>query len=344
MDRFVVGSGRCGSTLLSRMLDLHPEVTSIFEFFNGLDVTRRFEPSLDGAELVELLSAEQTVVTAALRRGHTAEEVVYPFGREGARYRVEDALPWLCVAMAPRLTEDPDTLFDDLVAWARTRPGASAADHYRALFDWLCARKGTRAWIERSGSSVDYAGALATCFPEARFLHIHRDGPETALSMREHGIYRLPIAMLYDVALPSGSRFSTAGGVDFAAPPEAGDWISEALETRLEPEVFGRYWSDQVERGAQAAIEIGPERFAEIRFEDLIERPTDILAFVADFFRLPVAERWLDEANALVRGRPRRRRPDLENDVGRALDGACLRGREALRAGRESGRVRTAPD
>ena len=102
MDRFVVGSGRCGSTLLSRMLDLHPEVTSIFEFFNGLDVTRRFAPSLGGAELAELLSAEQAVVTAALRRGHTAEEVVYPFGREGARYRVEDALPWLCVAMAPR--------------------------------------------------------------------------------------------------------------------------------------------------------------------------------------------------------------------------------------------------
>ena len=342
MDRFVVGSGRCGSTLLSRMLDLHPEVTSIFEFFNGLDVTRRFAPSLGGAELAELLSAEQAVVTAALRRGHTAEEVVYPFGREGARYRVEDALPWLCVAMAPRLTDDPDTLFDDLVAWARTRPEASAADHYRALFDWLCARKGTRVWIERSGSSVDYAGALATCFPEARFLHIHRDGPETALSMREHGIYRLPIAMLYDVLLPSGRRFSTAEGVDFAAPPDAGDWIFEALETRLEPEVFGRYWSDQVERGARAAAEVGPERFGEISFEALVDRPRETLAFVAAFFELPPEEAWLEAAAALVRGRPPGRRSTLGSDAQRALDDACAPGRAAIRTGREKGIVRTA--
>ena len=37
MDRFIVGTGRCGSTLLSRMLACHPAVCSIFEFFNGLD-------------------------------------------------------------------------------------------------------------------------------------------------------------------------------------------------------------------------------------------------------------------------------------------------------------------
>ena len=344
MDRFVVGSGRCGSTLLSRMLDLHPEVTSVFEFFNGLDVTRRFAPELDGADLAELLAAEQTVVTAALRRGHTAEEVVYPFGAAGARYGPEDALPWLCVAMAPRLTDDPDALFDALIGWARSRPRASAADHYRALFVWLCERQGTRAWIERSGSSVDYAAALAASFPSARFLHIHRDGPETALSMREHGIYRLPVAMLYDVLLPSGRRFSTEGGVDFAAPPEPGDWISEALETRLPPEVFGRYWSDQVERGAQAAAEIGPERFAEISFEALVDRPAETLAFVGAFFELPSDDRWIEAAAALVRGRPPARRPALETEGRRVLDDACAPGREAIRTAREQGFVRTADD
>ena len=42
MDRFVVGTGRCGSTLLSRMLGENRSVLSIFEFFNGLDMTRRF--------------------------------------------------------------------------------------------------------------------------------------------------------------------------------------------------------------------------------------------------------------------------------------------------------------
>ena len=42
MDRFVVGTGRCGSTLLSRMLAEQPQTLSVFEYFNGLDAARRF--------------------------------------------------------------------------------------------------------------------------------------------------------------------------------------------------------------------------------------------------------------------------------------------------------------
>ena len=33
MDRFIVGTGRCGSTLLSRMLAENPTTLSVFEFF-----------------------------------------------------------------------------------------------------------------------------------------------------------------------------------------------------------------------------------------------------------------------------------------------------------------------
>ena len=71
MDRFVVGSGRCGSTLLSRMLALHRDVVSLFEVFNGLDGARRFDPTpVSGAAIGELLGAEQPFVTAVLRRGY----------------------------------------------------------------------------------------------------------------------------------------------------------------------------------------------------------------------------------------------------------------------------------
>ena len=343
MDRFVVGSGRCGSTLLSRMLDAHPEVTSIFEFFNGLDVFRRFSPQIEGAALAELLGAEQSVVSAALRRGHTAEEVVYPFDTPGARYARTDALPWLCVAMAPRLTDEPDRLFDDLLLWARARSEASAGEHYRALFAWLCDRSGTSHWIERSGSSVDYAGALAACFPDARFLHIHRDGAETALSMREHGIYRLPVAMLYDVMLPSGKRVSESGGFEFTGPVQPGDLVSQALETRFAPEIFGRYWSDQVVRGTDAAKAIGPDRFAEIAFEDLLMQPAETLGFIGEFFELPPNGDWIERASSLVGAPPERRCGRLSEPERKRLDESVRRGQQALEGARRDGCVRQGP-
>jgi len=58
MERFIVGTGRCGSTLLSRMLGLNPETLSLFEYFNGLDVFRRFAPEpVSGAEFADLIAS-----------------------------------------------------------------------------------------------------------------------------------------------------------------------------------------------------------------------------------------------------------------------------------------------
>ena len=41
--RFVVGTGRCGSTLLSRMLSENAQVLNVFELFSGIDQFFRFE-------------------------------------------------------------------------------------------------------------------------------------------------------------------------------------------------------------------------------------------------------------------------------------------------------------
>ena len=235
MDRFVVGSGRCGSTLLSRMLALHRDVVSLFEVFNGLDVARRFDPSpVSGAAIGDLLAAEQPFVTAVLRRGYPVAEIVYPFG-PGARHRPGDPLPWLLVATLPRLSEDPDGLFDALMAFVRARAPAPPAEHYRALFDWLTRACGGTLWIERSGSSLDYVEGLSACFPEARFVHLHRDGREVALSMREHHAYRLPISILYQAPLDSGETLAELGPAGSARPCRATPIRSRAFWRRLRP-------------------------------------------------------------------------------------------------------------
>jgi hypothetical protein len=318
MDRFIVGTGRCGSTLLSRMLAESPQVLSVFEFFNGLDATRRFGAApVSGRAFAELISAEQPFVTAVLRRGYPVAEITYPFGPR-SRFQRDDPLPWILVSVLPRLDPDPDRAFDAVVAFANASPTQHLARHYRALFDWLCRRYGRALWIERSGSSIDYLAGLHAFFGDAKFLHLHRDGPEAALSMREHHAYRLPIAILYQ---PERS-----GAFDLHAAPDPDDPISRILSSRPPIEYYGRYWSDQVVNGQRAIAAIPPGRVRAIRFEELVTDPMATLAGLCDFFELDAGGDWQGRAAAQVRGLPPLRAPLLSADEQARLRDACRPG------------------
>ena len=334
VDRFVVGSGRCGSTLLSLMLARHSDVLNLSEFFNGLDMERRFSPErVTGREFADLIGAQQDVITAVVRRGYEVSEVVYPFETPGVRYRREDRVPWLLITLLPRLTDRPDELYDALIAEAVSFPDRPLVDHYRGLFAWLGERLGRACWIERSGSSIHYLGGLRSCFPEARFVHLHRSGPEVALSMREHHAYRLPISLLYDAPLDDGTRVLDHGPLDFAALPQDADAISRILASRPPPEYFGRYWADQIQVGVAAMEGLGPDRLQTVRFEDLVARPRETVAQIARFFELPEAPSgWLDEARDLVTGIPPTRLEGLSAAEKAALHDACRPAEELLRS------------
>jgi hypothetical protein len=332
--RFIVGTGRCGSTLLSRMLAEHPAVTSLFECLNGLDVARRFSPEpVSGTAFAEVFAAEQPFLTAVLRRGYPVEEVVYPFDAPGARFARGEPMPYVAGALLPRLSDQPDALLDDALAFARALPSQPAPAHFCALFGWLAERAGRPCWIERSGSSIEYLPGLAAAFPGARFLHLHRDGAETALSMRAHHAYRLPVSVLYGAPAEDGTPAPEPRALDFAAAPTGDDPISRVLAARPSADVFGRYWSDQLVRGLPARAALGREHYAEVAFETLVAKPRPVLREVARFLELePSDGAWLDRSVALLRGMPPQRRRDLDGAEAGRLDEACEPGRRTLAA------------
>jgi len=330
MERFIVGTGRCGSTLLSQMMAEHDATLSIFEFFTGLDVTRRFtaEP-IDGGAFAALISRENPIVTMVVRRGYQVPEITYPFDRPGARHGRGDGLPWVLVSALPDMTEDPDALFDETMAFASALPMQHVSDHYRQLFDWWAQRAGRAHWIERSGSSIDYLGGLHEHFPSARFVHLHRDGHEAALSMREHAPYRLAVSLLFQLP-PEGMSLDELGKLDPQGPPDPDDLVSRILASEPPVEYFGRYWAQEIEHGAQARAALAPEQYLEVTFEDLIAGSKRVLGSIGDFFELGDGGGWLDRAEALVRGVPPTRFDKLPPAERIRLAKACRPGMELL--------------
>jgi hypothetical protein len=327
--RFVLGTGRCGSTLLSRMLAENERVLNIFEFFSGIDEFFRFRRDpVAGPELASRLRQDHPMLTMVLKRGARVPEVVYPFGAPGMRYSQGDPIPWILGIAMARLSPEPDSLFDALLREAESLPARPLAQHYAHLFSWLVRRCGKELWIERSGSSIGTLGTLAEFFPGARFVHLHRDGREAAISMREYTVLRVAVAVMNGML--GEVEYSHAGLEALERrQPEA---IDRLIAARPPIELFGRYWSGQIEEGYAALRKLDPGAFIELRFEDLLADPRRELGRIADFLELGGGG-WLARAAGLVDREPPARFAALPPDEQRRLEAACRPGMELLGRG-----------
>ena len=151
--------------------------------------------------------------------------------------------------------------------------------------------------------------------------------------MVHHHAYRLPISLIYGAPLDDGARLADLGPLDLHGQPTGRDAISRVLASRPPPALFGRYWCDQVLHGYRALRDLDAHRYAEVRFEDLVARPHEVLVGIAEFFELPDDGDWIARAGALVRGAPTLRVSELAPVEHAALVEACRPGQVLL--GRE---------
>lgn len=307
---FVVGTGRCGSTMLSRLLRDHPDVLSMSEFFSTLRIAaasgRAGFPveEMDGAQLWRLLASPFPMLDAMISDGLRTPEMLYP---AGGRFDPATGIPLVSHYILPMLGGDPDRLFDELAAEVPRWPRRPAAAQYQHLFGYLARRLGRPVVVERSASSLHMIPLLHAQFPAARFVHLYRDGPDCALSMSRHPAFRreiLAIGAVRAVKLPADS---TLQQVNDALPERFRGLVCPPYDARklsdfpIPVEVFGRdRWSPMICAGVAALGQVPEAARASLRYEDLLADPVASLAGLAEFIGIGAPDSWLDLARRSV--------------------------------------------
>ena len=128
---------------------------------------------------------------------------------------------------------------------------ASFATVIRELYRSYAAEQGKVRFGDKTPIYLDYVRVLERTFPDAQYVHIVRDGRNAALSYLA--------------------------------------FVSTQPRGPLRPRTLAGYacrWRASVERGRALGEKLGPDRYLELRFEDLVAGPEAALRGVCAFLRL----------------------------------------------------------
>lgn len=198
------------------------------------------------------------------------------------------------------LSDDPDAMFDELGAVMPTWPDRPIADHWRALFRLLGPDRSHV--VERSGYSLVAVPRLRVAFPEARFVHLYRDGPDCAVSMSRHPAFRM---ILLQDRMRKALGLASIDGMRpehiHSLPPGLSALLGRDFDARrmvMERELpvaeFGEMWSETIEQGMAELA--GLPECLHLRFEDVLECPERELSRFFEYVDAPVPPDWIRAA------------------------------------------------
>lgn len=330
----ILGTGRCGSTMLSDLVNEHRRVLSLSEFFAGLDPLGFTGGDVDGAAFWAMLGSPRLKPNTLLRKGVEVPEFRYPLG--SGRYAAGE-VPAISLMTLPPLTDDPDTLHDSIRDEVTRWPTAPLSRQYARLFDWWAAFLGRDVVVERSGASLRYLPELITYFPDARFVLMYRHGPDCAVSMSRHPLPRLALLIeemrrelgvdpfqVRDPAhaqrLPDRLRPFTPDTLDAAALAHAD----------IPVERFGMLWSYATVRAVRHLVDLPPQRLLPMSYDRLVADPLPELTRFGWFAGLPDVPAWADRVAGRVDAGRVGAASGLPAQQADDLDQACAPGTRSL--------------
>ena len=221
---FLVGAARSGTTLLQYMLRSHPRLSA---------------PTGESHFIVPLCREASTF--GDLKDAENVARVLERMRDISREFMDEDlhGIQMDQATLAAAIAERCDGTMPGLI---------------RTLFELNAEGEGKSRWIDKTPYYILHLPWLAETFPDARFVHIIRDGRDCALSMLRRA-RDLRIFNVYHAA---------------------------------------QFWSQYVDAGQQAAPHLPEGSYHELRYEELLERPEEVLHELCKFLGEPFDQRLID--------------------------------------------------
>lgn len=306
---FIVTVGRSGSTALSRVLTAHPDVLSLNEFYLSVRASSAADQVLSGEQFWRMLAEPHPIFDSMVRGGSAMPEFIYP-RLQGTRFDAgTTGIPAISMMTLPHLSSDPDGVFDALAAEIPAWPEQTSRRHYQRLFAWLARHFGGTVVVERSAMSLSSVPWLRETFPDAKFVHLYRNGPDTAVSMSEHTGFRL-MALIQDALelldLDPERRHPGLRLDPTAIPIELASLVGDTCEVdtlmgqNLPIARFARMWSELIVTGESELADLPADRYLPLSYADLVADTRSSLARLASFLDVAADPKWLEFGSSVI--------------------------------------------
>jgi hypothetical protein len=243
---FMLGTGRCGSTIVGQVVAMHADVgfiANVDDRFAGFNRRGRLNNRIYRSLPAPL--QKQGGRRGGARPGRIAAGVrsVGMTPSEGYRLLNRHVSPMLSAPFR-------DLVADDASDWLSAR--------LRAFFEQRAAAQGRPLFLHKF-TGWPRAGLLHAVFPEARFVHVVRDGRAVAASL---------------VQQPWWTGFAGPAGWGFGelAPEDAALWEASGRSFTV---LAGLEWKLLMEAFEQARALLPAEAWLELRYEDVVSRPRE---------------------------------------------------------------------
>jgi hypothetical protein len=134
-----------------------------------------------------------------------------------------------------------------------------------AVFSAYAAKHGKLRWGDKTPMYLRHLGLIERLFPDAQYVHLIRDGRDAALAFLD---------------MPPGVVTRT-----WAHPRSAAGFACE--------------WRVEVTRARELGRRLGPKRYHELRYEDLVADTETVVRSICDFAAIPFEPQMLEFAGAV---------------------------------------------